>query len=136
MFRPTARACVDSLVAGGSCGAVRTGGTGLGMIARPTTCPSVARTPSWPLPKAPHRRILGTIDASAAHTQVHTGAVHVHQGRTHVVTELDLETATATVMPGDPGGPHMPSRTATFNCWEPNAAPPSAPWGSTSARCG
>jgi DEAD/DEAH box helicase domain-containing protein len=48
-------------------------------------------------------RVLGTIDAASAHSQVHTGAVHVHQGRTHVVTELDLEAAVATVVPGDPG---------------------------------
>jgi len=48
-------------------------------------------------------RVIGTVDASAAHSQVHTGAVHVHQGRTHVVTELDLEGAVATVVPGDPG---------------------------------
>ncbi len=48
-------------------------------------------------------RVIGTVDASAAHSQVHTGAVHVHQGRTHVVTELDLDGAVATVVPGDPG---------------------------------
>ncbi|WP_433955045.1 DEAD/DEAH box helicase [Janibacter indicus] len=48
-------------------------------------------------------RVIGTIDAESAHSQVHTGAVHVHQGRTHVVTELDLEQATATVAVGDPG---------------------------------
>jgi DEAD/DEAH box helicase domain-containing protein len=35
-------------------------------------------------------RLLGTVDAGAAHTSVHTGAVYVHQGITHVVTELDL----------------------------------------------
>ena len=48
-------------------------------------------------------RVVGTIDEAAAHAQVHTGAVHVHQGQTWVVTELDLESATATVVRGDPG---------------------------------
>ena len=48
-------------------------------------------------------RVVGTIDESSAHAQAHTGAVHVHQGRTFVVTELDLEQATATVVAGDPG---------------------------------
>lgn len=41
-------------------------------------------------------RLLGTVDAGAAHTTVHEGAVHLHQGRSYVVRELDLE---------DPGGP-------------------------------
>jgi DEAD/DEAH box helicase domain-containing protein len=48
-------------------------------------------------------RVLGTIDEASAHSQAHTGAVHVHQGLTYVVTELDLEGGTATVVRGDPG---------------------------------
>ncbi len=48
-------------------------------------------------------RVLGTVDESAAHAQVHTGAVHVHQGDTWVVTELDLEVRAAHVVRGDPG---------------------------------
>ncbi|WP_340560160.1 DEAD/DEAH box helicase [Streptomyces sp. GSL17-111] len=36
-------------------------------------------------------RLLGTVDAAAAHTTVHEGAVHLHQGRSYVVRELDLE---------------------------------------------
>ena len=48
-------------------------------------------------------RILGTIDEASAHAQVHTGAVHVHQGDTYVVTELDLDGGTASVVRGDPG---------------------------------
>jgi len=48
-------------------------------------------------------RVLGTIDEGSAHSQVHTGAVHVHQGETYVVTELDLEGGTASVVRGDPG---------------------------------
>jgi DEAD/DEAH box helicase domain-containing protein len=48
-------------------------------------------------------RVLGTIDEASAHSQVHTGAVHVHQGETYVVTDLDLEGGTACVVRGDPG---------------------------------
>jgi DEAD/DEAH box helicase domain-containing protein len=48
-------------------------------------------------------RVLGTVDATAAHGSVHTGAVYVHQGQTYVVTELDLDDAHALVTPGDPG---------------------------------
>jgi DEAD/DEAH box helicase domain-containing protein len=48
-------------------------------------------------------RVLGTVDEASAHSQVHTGAVHVHQGETYVVTELDLRGGTATVVRGDPG---------------------------------
>ncbi|HET6859321.1 MAG TPA: DEAD/DEAH box helicase [Streptomyces sp.] len=36
-------------------------------------------------------RLLGTVDASAAHTSVHDGAVHLHQGRTYLVQHLDLD---------------------------------------------
>ncbi|MEU5401282.1 DEAD/DEAH box helicase [Streptomyces sp. NPDC005963] len=35
-------------------------------------------------------RLLGTVDESAAHTTVHEGAVHLHQGRSYLVRELDL----------------------------------------------
>jgi DEAD/DEAH box helicase domain-containing protein len=42
-------------------------------------------------------RLLGTIDASSAHRQVHEGAVYVHQGVSHVVRSLDLDDAVAMV---------------------------------------
>ncbi|MFL0460814.1 DEAD/DEAH box helicase [Kytococcus sedentarius] len=48
-------------------------------------------------------RVLGTIDAGRADSTVHTGAVYLHQGTTHVVTELDLDDGVATVVEGDPG---------------------------------
>ncbi|WP_084729895.1 DEAD/DEAH box helicase [Streptacidiphilus neutrinimicus] len=47
-------------------------------------------------------RLLGTVDAGAAHTTVHTGAVHLHQGRTYLVRELDLEDSVALVAQADP----------------------------------
>ncbi len=42
-------------------------------------------------------RLLGTVDAGAADTTVHEGAVYVHQGATFVVEHLDLETSVALV---------------------------------------
>ncbi|TXS56184.1 DEAD/DEAH box helicase [Streptomyces sp. t39] len=42
-------------------------------------------------------RLLGTVDEGAAHTAVHDGAVHLHQGRTYLVRKLDLEDSVALV---------------------------------------
>jgi DEAD/DEAH box helicase domain-containing protein len=47
-------------------------------------------------------RLLGTVDAAAAHTTVHDGAVHLHQGRTYVVRELDLADSVALVEESSP----------------------------------
>jgi DEAD/DEAH box helicase domain-containing protein len=47
-------------------------------------------------------RLLGTVDASSAHTTVHDGAVHLHQGRTYLVRQLDLEDCVALVERADP----------------------------------
>ncbi|WP_078624123.1 DEAD/DEAH box helicase [Streptomyces monomycini] len=47
-------------------------------------------------------RLLGTVDAAAAHTTVHDGAVHLHQGRTYLVEHLDLEDDVALVQEANP----------------------------------
>ena len=47
-------------------------------------------------------RLLGTVDASSAHTAVHDGAVHLHQGRTYLVRRLDLDDSVALVERADP----------------------------------
>ncbi|WP_078510386.1 DEAD/DEAH box helicase [Streptomyces himastatinicus] len=47
-------------------------------------------------------RLLGTVDASAAHTTVHEGAVHLHQGRSYIVRQLDLEDSVALVEEASP----------------------------------
>jgi DEAD/DEAH box helicase domain-containing protein len=47
-------------------------------------------------------RLLGTVDAGSAHVQVHSGAVHLHQGRSYVVDELDLEDGVALVHAEEP----------------------------------
>ncbi|MCX5532813.1 DEAD/DEAH box helicase [Streptomyces sp. NBC_00006] len=47
-------------------------------------------------------RLLGTVDAGSAHTSVHDGAVHLHQGRTYVVKKLDLDDNVALVETANP----------------------------------
>lgn len=47
-------------------------------------------------------RLLGTVDAAAAHTTVHEGAVHLHQGRTYIVRHLDLDDSAALVEEANP----------------------------------
>ncbi|SOD63191.1 DEAD/DEAH box helicase domain-containing protein [Streptomyces zhaozhouensis] len=47
-------------------------------------------------------RLLGTVDAEAAHTAVHEGAVHLHRGQTFVVRELDLADSVALVEESNP----------------------------------
>jgi DEAD/DEAH box helicase domain-containing protein len=46
-------------------------------------------------------RLLGTVDAAAAHSSVHAGAVYVHQGETYLVRELDLDESVAFVEPAE-----------------------------------
>jgi DEAD/DEAH box helicase domain-containing protein len=41
--------------------------------------------------------LLGTVDAGAAHTAVHAGAVYLHQGDTYIVETLDLTDSVALV---------------------------------------
>jgi DEAD/DEAH box helicase domain-containing protein len=41
--------------------------------------------------------LIGTVDAGAAHSSVHPGAVYLHQGRSYVVDELDLDRSVALV---------------------------------------
>ncbi len=47
-------------------------------------------------------RLLGTVDRGASHVQVHTGAVHLHQGVSYLVDELDLDDGVALVHAEEP----------------------------------
>ncbi|MGH3423903.1 MAG: Zn-binding domain-containing protein, partial [Nocardioidaceae bacterium] len=47
-------------------------------------------------------RLLGTVDASSAHSVVHEGAVYVHRGEFYVVEEFDHDEGVAVVRPDDP----------------------------------
>ena len=46
--------------------------------------------------------LIGTVDAGAAHSTVHAGAVYLHQGRSFVVDELDLGDSVALVHAEEP----------------------------------
>ncbi|MGW6729876.1 DEAD/DEAH box helicase [Nocardia sp. NPDC055029] len=48
-------------------------------------------------------RLLGTADAGRAPATLHEGAVHLHQGETYLVDELDLDGGVAFVNEVDPG---------------------------------
>jgi DEAD/DEAH box helicase domain-containing protein len=46
--------------------------------------------------------LVGTVDGGAAHETVHPGAVYLHQGRSYVVEDLDLDDGVALVRADDP----------------------------------
>ncbi|MGW0036773.1 DEAD/DEAH box helicase [Gordonia sp. NPDC003376] len=46
--------------------------------------------------------LLGTVDSGRAPSSVHPGAVHIHQGRSYVVDELDLDDGLALAHPEEP----------------------------------
>ncbi|MFC7375250.1 DEAD/DEAH box helicase [Brachybacterium sp. GCM10030268] len=58
--------------------------------------------------------LLGTVDAASAHTQVHDGAVYLHQGMSYVVNHLDVERAVAFVHREDPLHSTHPQTTSTI----------------------
>ncbi|MFC4495318.1 DEAD/DEAH box helicase [Streptomyces ovatisporus] len=71
-------------------------------------------------------RLLGTVDAASAHTTVHEGAVHLHQGRTYVVRRLDLEDSAALVEEASPPWTTMARDTTSVSVLETEAE---VPWG-------
>ena len=78
-------------------------------------------------------RVLGTVDGTAAHSSVHTGAVYVHQGRTFVVTDLDLAESVALVVEGDPGWSTQARSVSTFDI---GAVEQQADWGDVQVHFG
>lgn len=71
-------------------------------------------------------RLLGTVDAGAAHTTVHEGAVHLHQGRTYLVRELDLDESVALVQEADPPYSTVARDTTSISILETDIE---VPWG-------
>ena len=53
------------------------------------------------LDRSQNNRLLETVEASVALSQIHPGAVYLHQGQPYLITELDLFTHTAYVVPTD-----------------------------------
>ncbi|MEP7161523.1 MAG: DEAD/DEAH box helicase [Dermatophilaceae bacterium] len=103
LFGPGTRLLLDSLVAAG---ALRRRPSGwYWMSARHPAADFTLRGADQPVAvvEADTGRVIGTVDGARADATVHPGAVHVHQGRTYVVTSLDLGSATALAVEGDPG---------------------------------
>ncbi|SFC60872.1 DEAD/DEAH box helicase [Streptomyces aidingensis] len=71
-------------------------------------------------------RLLGTVDRAAAHTAVHEGAVHLHQGRSYVVRHLDLEGHVALVEESSPPWTTWPRDTTEIGVLDTERE---IPWG-------
>ena len=71
-------------------------------------------------------RVLGTVDGTAAHSSVHTGAVYVHQGQTYVVAHFDVEDSHALVVAGDPG---WSTQARSVSAFDIDQVEQSQPWG-------
>ncbi|RFU88349.1 DEAD/DEAH box helicase [Streptomyces triticagri] len=71
-------------------------------------------------------RLLGTVDAAASHAAVHEGAVHLHQGRTYLVEELDLEDSVALVKEANPPYSTTARDTTSISVLETEVT---VPWG-------
>ncbi|MEU6535858.1 DEAD/DEAH box helicase [Streptomyces sp. NPDC047000] len=71
-------------------------------------------------------RLLGTVDAAAAHASVHEGAVHLHQGRTYLVRSLDLADSVALVERADPPYTTVARDTTSISVLETDVE---VPWG-------
>ena len=114
LFGPHARPVVDRLVAGG---VLRRRPTGWYWAREDRATDHVSLRGVASVVSIVERdtgRVVGTIDEAGAHLQVHTGAVHVHQGETYVVVDLDLDGAVATVVRGDPGWTTMAQSVSEF----------------------
>lgn len=97
----TARACLGALV---EAGLLRRRPTGWYWISRQRPEADIRGGGGEPVAVVEHEsgRLLGTVDAGAAHSTVHTGAVYMHQGDVYVVDELELDDAVALVHRDDP----------------------------------
>ncbi|MGW0659213.1 DEAD/DEAH box helicase [Streptodolium elevatio] len=71
-------------------------------------------------------RVLGTVDAAAAHSAVHQGAVHLHQGDTYLVRLLDLADDVALVRRAAPDWTTSARETTDIRILEEVRA---EPWG-------
>ncbi|MFE7312794.1 DEAD/DEAH box helicase [Streptomyces sp. NPDC057555] len=71
-------------------------------------------------------RLLGTVDAAAAHSTVHDGAVHLHQGRSYLVRHLDLADHVALVEEANPPYSTTARDTTAISVLETDSE---VPWG-------
>lgn len=56
-------------------------------------------------------RLLGTVDGARASSQVHPGAVYLHQGESFVIEDLDIDEGIAFATPGEPEYSTQPNST-------------------------
>ncbi|GLY98214.1 DEAD/DEAH box helicase [Actinoplanes sp. NBRC 103695] len=101
MFGPAAPAAAEALAASG---ALRKRPTGYYWTRRGTPDVDLRGTGGAPISvvESATGKLLGTVDPASAHAMLHVGAVHLHQGQTYVVDDLDLDDAVALVHAADP----------------------------------
>ncbi|WP_313679234.1 DEAD/DEAH box helicase [Corynebacterium stationis] len=56
-------------------------------------------------------RLLGTVDGARANSQVHPGAVYLHQGESFIIDDLDINEGIAFATPGEPEYSTQPNST-------------------------
>jgi DEAD/DEAH box helicase domain-containing protein len=103
LFGPGARAMLDELVAAGMLRR-RPAGWFWTKRERASELADLRGTGGTPIGicEVATGRLLGTVDANAAHAAVHDGAVYLHQGDTFVVDRLDLDDSVALVTAATP----------------------------------
>ncbi|MFF5230580.1 DEAD/DEAH box helicase [Dactylosporangium sp. NPDC000521] len=101
LFGPTAEATLDALVAAGI---LRKRPSGWYWTERQRPDVDLRGAGGGPIAVVEEAtgRLLGTVDTGSAHHQVHTGAVHLHQGVSYVVDKLDLADSVALVHAEEP----------------------------------
>ncbi|WP_344509085.1 DEAD/DEAH box helicase [Dactylosporangium maewongense] len=101
LFGPTAEATLDALVASGI---LRKRPSGWYWTERHRPDVDLRGAGGGPIAVVEEAtgRLLGTVDTGSAHHQVHTGAVHLHQGVSYVVDKLDLADSVALVHAEEP----------------------------------
>ena len=101
MFGPAAAGAAEALAASG---ALRKRPTGYYWTQRGTPDVDLRGTGGAPVEvvEAATGKLLGTVDRASVHAMLHPGAVHLHQGFSFVVDELDLDDGVALVHAADP----------------------------------
>jgi DEAD/DEAH box helicase domain-containing protein len=126
LFGPAAQPLLDELT---GAGLLRRRSTGWHWTRRdPSVLPGDIRGGGGPevrLVELHTGRVLGSVDGARAHTHVHPGAVHLHQGRTYLVHHLDLEDGVALLERADPDHTTMARQIADIGIVDVRQSSPS-----------